>query len=86
MKQQHITPIGNDGLYVLDTASWRVPALFQILQQNGKVDRDEMYQVFNMGIGMVLVVPKARAAEVLRLTKGKLVGHIVKGSKKTVLV
>ena len=70
---------------VIDTASWKVPALFQILQQNGKVDRDEMYQVFNMGIGMALVVAAKDAEQALRLTKGKRIGTIKKGEKKVIL-
>jgi phosphoribosylformylglycinamidine cyclo-ligase len=38
-----------------------------------------MYQVFNMGVGMVLVVPPARMQEVIRLTKGFLIGEIAPG-------
>ena len=37
-------------------SSWDVPPLFQMLQEAGKVDRDEMDRVFNMGIGMIAVV------------------------------
>src|SRR5204863_7895557 len=40
---------------VIETKSWRVPRIFQILQRNGNVDTQEMYQVFNMGIGMVAI-------------------------------
>ena len=36
--------------------SWPVPPIFQFLQKNGPVDRDEMFNVFNMGIGFVLIV------------------------------
>src|SRR3954467_10374674 len=36
----------------IDTTSWKVPTIFQVLAENGGVDRAEMYQVFNMGIGM----------------------------------
>jgi phosphoribosylformylglycinamidine cyclo-ligase len=42
---------------VLDTASWREPALFSWLQQHGNVDRMEMYRTFNCGVGMVICVP-----------------------------
>src|SRR5438034_2473683 len=37
---------------IIETKSWKVPRIFQILQQNGNIDLREMYQVFNMGIGM----------------------------------
>ncbi|HEY6205681.1 MAG TPA: phosphoribosylformylglycinamidine cyclo-ligase, partial [Chthoniobacterales bacterium] len=40
----------------IETKSWRVPRIFQFLQENGNVDAAEMYQVFNMGIGMVAIV------------------------------
>ena len=38
---------------VIDTRRWRVPEIFKFIGRNGKIDREEMYQVFNMGIGMV---------------------------------
>src|SRR5207237_3972138 len=41
---------------VIETKRWRVPRIFQILQRNGDVDPDEMYQVFNMEIGMVAIL------------------------------
>ena len=43
--------------------SWRVPPIFQIIQRAASVNPAEMFNVFNMGIGMVLIVPKKRAAE-----------------------
>ncbi|PYK24039.1 MAG: phosphoribosylformylglycinamidine cyclo-ligase [Verrucomicrobia bacterium] len=43
---------------IIETKSWKVPRIFQILQQNGNVDAQEMYQVFNMGIGMVVIVAR----------------------------
>lgn len=66
--------------------SWRVPPIFRILQDGGNVAPDEMYQVFNMGIGMVLIVPKKRADEARRLTHGKLIGEIVDGPQTVVLI
>lgn len=66
--------------------SWAVPPLFRIIESGGRIDADEMYQVFNMGIGMTLIVPKKRLAEALKLTKGKAIGEIVEGSGKVVLV
>lgn len=48
----------------IDAQSWPLPKLFQWLQQAGQVDSQEMYRTFNCGIGMVLVVNAADAAEV----------------------
>lgn len=66
--------------------SWRVPAIFQIIQRGGSVNPAEMYQVFNMGIGMVLIVPKKHQAEVVRQAHGRLIGEIVEGPQTVVLV
>jgi phosphoribosylformylglycinamidine cyclo-ligase len=45
--------------------SWEVPEIFHFLQCQGEVGTEEMFRVFNMGIGMVLVVDAAGLAEVL---------------------
>jgi phosphoribosylformylglycinamidine cyclo-ligase len=41
----------------IDLASWPVPPIFKYLAELGKMDRDELLQSFNMGVGMILVVP-----------------------------
>lgn len=41
---------------VIRTASWSVPKILEFIRKKGPVDRQEMYRVFNMGIGMVLIV------------------------------
>jgi len=70
---------------VIETKSWRVPSIFQILQKNGKVDAQEMHQVFNMGIGMVAVVAERNALSAMSLLKAKRIGRIASGSGRTVL-
>ncbi len=42
----------------IDRASWTVPTIFNFIQNQGKIDREEMYRVFNMGIGFVVILPK----------------------------
>ncbi len=68
---------------VIDTGSWKVPAVFKLIEQGGKVDREEMYQVFNMGIGMTVVVRPKDAPGVAATLKGKVIGHIAPGSGTT---
>jgi phosphoribosylformylglycinamidine cyclo-ligase len=68
---------------VIDTNSWRVPSIFQILQQNGNVDLAEMYQVFNMGIGMIAIVSERDAAKATRMLNAKRIGFISRGTGKT---
>lgn len=45
--------------------SWEVPELFHVLQRHGEVTGEEMFQVFNMGIGYVLIVDPAHLQDVL---------------------
>ncbi len=40
----------------IEVTSWPIPGIFELIRQTGRVGDDEMYRVFNMGIGMVLVV------------------------------
>lgn len=49
----------------INRKSWTVPAIFQVMSGIGHVDREEMYRVFNMGIGLILVVPGASADAVI---------------------
>jgi phosphoribosylformylglycinamidine cyclo-ligase len=70
---------------VIETKSWKIPRIFQILQQNGNIDLREMYHVFNMGIGMVAVVAEQNARRVMAILKAKPIGRIDRGTGKTVL-
>jgi len=45
--------------------SWVVPPVFNLLQEQGNIEDDEMFRVFNMGIGMMMVVPEKEVAEIL---------------------
>jgi phosphoribosylformylglycinamidine cyclo-ligase len=71
---------------VIDTKSWRPPAIFQILQQNGNVDPEEMYQVFNMGIGMVAIVAPRDAVKLMGILRAKRIGRIERGAGKARLL
>jgi len=65
---------------VIETKSWRVPSIFQILQKNGDVASQEMYQVFNMGIGMVAIVAGRNARSAISTLRAKQIGRIERGS------
>ena len=72
---------------LVETASWTVPPLFQHLQKLGNVERDEMYRTFNMGIGLIVVMPAERykrAKAVLDRAGEKhcIIGRIVKGERR----
>ena len=60
------------------TSLWEVPPIFNIIQMKGKVDPEEMYHVFNMGLGMIAAVEKSYVGKVLDLVKNSVVvGEIV---------
>jgi len=71
---------------VIETKSWRVPHIFKILQQNGRVSPAEMYQVFNMGIGMVAIVSERDAKRAMSILQAKRIGRIERGNGKTRLI
>ncbi len=49
---------------VIDRSSWQVPPLFPAIQEAGGVMQEEMWRTFNMGVGMVLAVPRKQAEAV----------------------
>lgn len=66
----------------IDTTSWQVPAIFNFLQEQGQISEAEMRQVFNMGIGMVLVVPASEVEQVTttltqQTTPFQVIGKVV---------
>src|SRR5438270_13957071 len=56
---------------IIETRSWRVPRIFRILQQQGNIESREMYQVFNMGIGMVAIIAEGDANRAISLVRAK---------------
>ncbi|MCI0536489.1 MAG: phosphoribosylformylglycinamidine cyclo-ligase [Verrucomicrobiales bacterium] len=70
---------------VIRKGSWEMPPLFQILQTKSAVAEAELYQVFNMGIGMVGFVSSEKAEAVLNFAKTQghrtwLIGEVAKGN------
>ena len=64
---------------VIDRSSWEVPALFRVLCEAGGVDREEAYQAFNMGIGMVLVVETEQVDQVRGRLDASGEGNVILG-------
>ncbi|MCP5467982.1 MAG: phosphoribosylformylglycinamidine cyclo-ligase [Deltaproteobacteria bacterium] len=66
----------------INTNTWKLPSLFQFLQEKGSIEMTEMHRVFNCGIGMVWVVPESQANEVVERLGGAgqeayIIGEIV---------
>ena len=73
---------------VIRKNSWDMLPIFRLLQKNGGVDEQELYQVFNMGIGMVVIADAAKADAVLRFIKAQkhpawIIGEVTKGTGKS---
>jgi phosphoribosylformylglycinamidine cyclo-ligase len=80
-----VLPRGTAAL--IELGSWPVLPIFEHLQQLGNVAQDEMLRTFNMGLGMLLVVPSAKFKKVHTFLerageKAYTVGRIVKGERK----
>ncbi len=83
-----ILPEGTD--VRINTAAWHVPPIYRLIAQLGRVTSDEMYRVFNMGIGMVVIVRPKDADTVIRSARRKgqaalAIGTVAKGSRKVIL-
>jgi len=64
----NISRILPDGIQaVIETNAWPVPPLFELIARLGKIERDEMYRTFNMGVGMVLVLAPEMAAKAIHV-------------------
>jgi phosphoribosylformylglycinamidine cyclo-ligase len=50
---------------IIDTNSWELPAIFQFLQEKGNIEIEEMHNVFNCGVGMVIILPKQQSQKVV---------------------
>ncbi len=74
----------------VDLGAWEVPAVFKLLQQWGNVKAEEMYRTFNMGLGLVMIVPSGRASALaadLAAAGEKVyeIGRLEGGPRRTIL-
>lgn len=70
--------------------SWKIPSIFKFLQDLGNIDRDEMFRVFNMGIGMVIITSPG-GFDKARNIAGELgediynIGTVTRGNGKVII-
>jgi phosphoribosylformylglycinamidine cyclo-ligase len=74
---------------VIQSGAWSVPPIFSFLQEAGGVERDEMFRVFNMGVGLVAVAPPDAVAEVQAAAGAAgvptwVIGEVVEGEGVTI--
>jgi phosphoribosylformylglycinamidine cyclo-ligase len=72
----------------IDLGSWPVLSIFQLIQQQGEIDAEEMYRVFNMGIGMIVIVAPEDVSAVQAAIPEEtyVIGQLIPGEKKVVLL
>jgi phosphoribosylformylglycinamidine cyclo-ligase len=68
----------------ISRSAWTIPALFNLIQESGNVPMDDMMRTFNMGIGMVVVVPASKADSLIDELNASgetacLLGRVVEG-------
>lgn len=73
-----------DHTAIIRKGTWDIPEIFQMLESHGNIPQDEMYNVFNMGIGMVLAVAPEDATKLVAVLdfheeKAQIIGEVVKG-------
>lgn len=85
---ENIPRILRDGLTAeIDLNSWEVPSIFRFLEKEGGIPRDEMFNVFNMGVGMVIAVASEDAGKALEILSGAWrIGKIIGNGKKNVVL
>jgi len=72
----------------LDSGKWAVPPIFQLIQKRGNVERREMYRVFNMGLGMVLVCTPEKVNRLAgALPEAQIIGEVIpqKGRPRVII-
>jgi phosphoribosylformylglycinamidine cyclo-ligase len=72
---------------IVRPGTWPVPPVFLLVQELGEISRDEMYRVFNMGIGMVVIVSPSdvRAVRAAIAEESWVIGELVEGARAVVL-
>lgn len=71
---------------IIHSENWKVPPIFRIIQEKGKVARDEMFRVFNMGVGMTMIIPPGEKNKVISSLKRDgykscIIGEITMGKR-----
>ncbi|MFQ5382218.1 MAG: AIR synthase-related protein, partial [Dehalococcoidia bacterium] len=71
----------------VDTRSWHVPGIFRLIRQRGEIGAREMYEVFNMGIGLALIVRPEDADQAVAAVAGAaLIGTVTESTGPRVVL
>ena len=56
---------------VIDRKSWEPGSIFKVIQQAGNIEQEEMFQVFNMGVGLIIVAQSDEASQIVETIQGQ---------------
>ena len=71
----------------INTNSYEIPSIFKLIQKVGDIPTHDMYNTFNMGIGMAIIVPKEQVEKSLQILQdcgenAYLIGEVITGNKE----
>ena len=74
----------------LNKKSWKINPIFHLIQKLGNITNEEMYKVFNMGIGFIIIIDKNDVNKILKILikysfKSQLIGEVIGGNRKVIL-
>jgi len=74
----------------IDASAYHIPFLFKFLMKRGKIDIYEMYRVFNMGIGFIIIVEANLISKALQILKNTgeepfIIGEVIQGKREVIL-
>jgi len=76
---------------IIDKNSWKIPLIFEIIKEKGKITEREMFNVFNMGLGLILIVDKNKVDLVLNIIKKYrftpyIIGEVKRGEREVEII
>lgn len=74
----------------IDKNSYEVPPIFKLIAERGNIPERDMYNTFNMGIGMAVIVPESEVEKSLEILKqageeAYLIGEVIEGNKEIIV-
>ncbi|MCH8317059.1 MAG: phosphoribosylformylglycinamidine cyclo-ligase, partial [Bacteroidetes bacterium] len=80
----------NDVSVELNKKSWKMNPIFSLIQKAGNIKDEEMYRVFNIGIGFVIIVYKNNADKIMKTLskysfKSQIIGKVINGSRRVII-
>ncbi len=74
----------------IDKNSYEVPPIFKLIAERGNIPERDMYNTFNMGIGMAVIVPESEAEKSLEILKqageeAYLIGEVIEGNREIIM-